>query len=436
VIKPRLSRDYNLYSFYMGNYQSNTVVQNLQQLYDMDPAKIDRLQGEIFRKHIVDEALVAGMKQKQLRLTNKVPMDKYNKINAFLDAVTDHGDILATTGTALNRSDLVSNYESQEAKYEREFKAQQQTREQQFVAQQKTRRHKYETELNSFNKSTINARKLFKLEEDYTGDQLKLSYKKLAMVYHPDRPTGDNQKFQVITKAYMALLEELKLNQPVKNFNELKQNASSFMEGQNNRPMKNVQMGQKFDNQLFNKIYTENRLHKAEDDGYGNWMRDNAMEEKDIEKSAIFSDNFNIGIFNSTFKDNVVNKNQVVEYKTPDGMFSGGGEGSYELGVDNIGNFSSGGFTDYKEAHTTHRLVDSDTITEKQFKNVEDLKKHRENMVPLTQAELRKLHSEETNELKLESLRNENVMKHDQVEFDVYNRMNKRMLESNFFSDR
>jgi curved DNA-binding protein CbpA len=402
----------------------------------MDPAKIDRLQAEILRKNIVDDALVEGMKQNQLRLTNKVPTDKYNKINAFLEAVTDHGDILATTGVALNRSELVSRYETQEEKYEREFKAQQQTREQHFIEQQRTRRKKYETELNSFNKSTINARKLFKLDDDYTGDQLKLAYKKLAMVYHPDRPTGDNQKFQVITKAYMALLEELKLNQPVKNFNELKQNSSSFMEEQNNRPMRNVQMGQKFDAQLFNKIYTENRLHKAEDDGYGNWMSDNAMEEKDIEKSAVFSDKFNIGIFNSTFKDKVVNENQVVEYKTPGGMFSGGGDGTYELGVDNIGNFSGDGFTDYKEAHTTHRLVDSDTITAKQFKNVEDLKKHRENMVPLTQGELRKLHSEETDQSSLESLRQENVMKHDRGEFDVYNKMNKRMLESNFFSDR
>lgn len=420
----------------MGNYQSNTVVQNLQKLYDMDHVKIDRLQSEILRKHIVDDALVSDMKQNQLRLTNKVPIDKYNKINAFLEAVTDHGDILATTGTALNRRDLVSNYESQEEKYEREFKTQQQTREQLFIKQQKLRRQKYENELNSFNKSTINARKLFKLHDDYTVDQLKLSYKKLAMIYHPDRPTGDNQKFQVITKAYMALLEELNLNQPVKTFSDLKHNASSFMQEQTNRPRRNVQMGQKFDNKLFNKIYSENRLHKAEDDGYGGWMRDNAMEDKDVEKSPIFSDNFNISIFNSTFKDNVVNKNQIVEYKTPEGMFSGGGERTYELGVDNISNFSGGGFTDYKEAHTTHRLVDSDTITAKQFKNVEDLKKHRENMVPLTQAELRKLHSEETNESELESLRNENVMKHDQVEFDVYNRMNKRMLESNFFGDR
>ena len=417
----------------MGNYQSHTEIENLQKLYNMNAEQLSVLRNEIRREKIKNQSLVDALKQTQTRLINKVPNNKYNDISTFLEDVSI-GNVSSEI-VSLTKNELSGRYESLEEKCEREFKKQQFDREQQFIAQQQNRREKYVTELNHFNKSSINALKLFKLNNNFTMDQLKSSYKKLALIYHPDRPAGNAPKFQVITKAYMALLEELKLNAPTKNFNELKQNASNFVEKQNNNPVKNAQMGQKFDSQLFNKIYTDNRLHKAEDDGYGDWITDNALEEKDIEKSELFSDKFNLNIFNSTFTDTVENSTKIVEYKTPTPLFNGVSN-TQELGVENIANFTGDGYSDYKEAHTTHRLVDTDKITNKQFKNVEELEKHRANMVPLTLAELRKIKSEETLEDHLENGRQENISKHDNQETQVYNRMNKHLLESNFYQER
>lgn len=57
------------------------------------------------------------------------------------------------------------------------------------------------------------------LEDHYTTlnvqfnartDEIKKSYKKLALKYHPDRKTGDVEKFQEIQKAYEILIDENK----------------------------------------------------------------------------------------------------------------------------------------------------------------------------------------------------------------------------------
>ena len=39
-----------------------------------------------------------------------------------------------------------------------------------------------------------------------TKQQIKQKYLKLSKQYHPDTPTGDNNKFQQLTKSYKILL--------------------------------------------------------------------------------------------------------------------------------------------------------------------------------------------------------------------------------------
>jgi DnaJ-class molecular chaperone len=47
--------------------------------------------------------------------------------------------------------------------------------------------------------------KILEVEKSATTDEIKKAYKKLAMKYHPDRPTGDAAKFKEIQGAHEVL---------------------------------------------------------------------------------------------------------------------------------------------------------------------------------------------------------------------------------------
>lgn len=407
----------------MGNFQSQSEVENLKKLYSLNKSQLDKLQSEIKRQRIKNDALVAALKNKQRLLHNKVPEESFDNVSNFLDNVDSSGGQLMAYG---------DSFEERENHFKQKFLEEQKQREQAFYRQQKARRSKYESELQSFKMSALNALKIFQLHEDFDNDDLKRAYRKLALKYHPDRPTGNSAKFQVITKAYMSLMEDLKMRAPQQSYNEMKESAKQYMEEQN--VVRAMPGSKKFDSKLFNKIYEENKLHRPEDDGYGKWIDDNSLEDKDIEKNEIFGNKFNLNVFNSTFDTSIKRpKNQIVKYKNPQAMDSFDGKSGL-LGVDRIDNFGGNGFSDYKEAHTQSRLIDSESLNErKTFKSVEELETHRKNMVPLTMAELREIESEKKKKEADEIKRQETVTQHDDREFQIYEKMNQRMIQHDFF---
>lgn len=52
--------------------------------------------------------------------------------------------------------------------------------------------------------------KILNISESATPDEIKKSYRKLALVYHPDRKGGDVQMFLKIKNAYNILIDERK----------------------------------------------------------------------------------------------------------------------------------------------------------------------------------------------------------------------------------
>lgn len=193
-------------------------------------------------------------------------------------------------------------------------------------------------------------------------------------------------------------------------------------------------MTDRFDASLFNKIYNENKLAKADDDGYGSWMKETEYKDADIKQSDLFSEKFNVNVFNSTFSEGVKKKsNEIIDYKTPTALNSNSGIDSYELGVEKINNFSGDGYADYRQAHSGPSFITTKQTDVKQFKSLEDIKKHREKIVPLSDAELRKLNDEDRFKEEFENRRRNNVVNNERNELENYNKINKRMLQSNFF---
>ena len=71
----------------MGNYQSQTDIQNLQKLYNMNLSELKNLKKIIKKEQIKNDLLINQLKQKQVLLKDKVPNDRYENINVFLNEI-------------------------------------------------------------------------------------------------------------------------------------------------------------------------------------------------------------------------------------------------------------------------------------------------------------------------------------------------------------
>ena len=323
-----------------------------------------------------------------------------------------------------------------------------------FKQQQKQRRELFEMELTNFNE-LFNPRHVLNLPKEFTLNDLKKSYRKAALAAHPDRG-GDAQLFKMITKAYMSLVEEYKRGRPTEKFNELRQNASTFMktQGNNNEDInKNrligtskgtkvrVGSGNDFDKNAFNKLYNENRIGNAYDKGYGNWSKHNALEEKDIPK--VFSDKFNLNVFNSMFskvKQTQSQQNQVIKYTDPQAMQISQDVGYTVLGQNKIKDFSNRYninsnnsklfYTDYRKAHTETTLIDPTSVKKrKNFTSVDDIRVQRANTnFSKTTKEKQKIKEQILYEKQKELERQRRLLKRDKIIEQQHKKINRMLI--------
>jgi len=90
--------------------------------------------------------------------------------------------------------------------------------------------------------STVDLYTVLNLEHNCTKNDIKRAYRKLVMLYHPDRPTGDEEMFELVQHAYNILHNPstrkeydniFKVSmQAESDFNDLKSRALNFMESQ------------------------------------------------------------------------------------------------------------------------------------------------------------------------------------------------------------
>ena len=245
----------------------------------------------------------------------------------------------------------------------------------------------------------------------------------------------------------MYLMEKIKQMIDDKQFVELKSNYSDFINQQENEKKTNVKVDKdNFNLKIFNQIYNDTRLNDVYDDGYGDMIGKKIDRERkyydpnDIEIENVFSDKFNISVFNTVFNSMKENQDQsdnmeIIEYSDPSAIIS---ENSCAmLGQDKIKDFSCDAFnnnlqyTDYKKAHTNGTLINPNKVKQRgDFKNMEELEEHRSNinyhMSPEEIARQEYLKSQE-NEAELKRL--ERVKEYDNRGSIQYNRVNQQLLD-------
>jgi curved DNA-binding protein CbpA len=146
------------------------------------------------------------------------------------------------------------------------------------------------------------------LEEEValTESELKKAYKKTAMKAHPDKG-GSERNFEAVTRAYAYLTEILNRIQggraagiktveaPSALKTERQSEAEAFKQVEPVRLNPN-----KLDLNAFNQMFEQTRIPDPDEDGYGDWLKN----EADV-SAPKFSGKFNRDVFHKMFEDEV-----------------------------------------------------------------------------------------------------------------------------------
>ena len=233
------------------------------------------------------------------------------------------------------------------------------------------------------NNEYFNPYEILNIDNLYNTEILKAKYKEKALIYHPDKPTGNIRIFQDITKSYLYLLKKYKENIPDKTIKELKDEFGKHINEEKGR--ENILLNDKnFNINKFNEIFTENNI-KSEDDGYNNFMK-NGVNKEEKKETYIFSDEFNINIFNKLFNEKIKNKKktEIQLYKEPETIFQSNSN-YIELGEDKVEDYSSAvGFnknihyTDCKIAYSEPEMLEIEE--QNNYTTIEELKNFRKDI--------------------------------------------------------
>ena len=286
-------------------------------------------------------------------------------------------------------------------------------------------------------KQKLNPYKILGVPKKFDEKTLKKAYLKAAQRTHPDRG-GSADEFQKVSIAYTLLEKKLKDSKNNHSHSELKNHSRNYLETQNTGT--NVQFDtERFDVDVFNKIYEENKVKEVYDDGYEHWMKENSVSE--ASQKPMFHDGFNKDLFNHEFEKyktehSQKNKHSLVKYEEPQVSISMRGKDSLmTLGQGKIEDFSGDmnglGYRDYKDAFTNSVLTvdpNSFNLEDRQI-SIGGVKKERSN-VSYNMSEQDRIMYEKRKmlEIEQESQRVERVQQNDEHHFSVHDQMHQRLL--------
>jgi curved DNA-binding protein CbpA len=205
-----------------------------------------------------------------------------------------------------------------------------------------------------------------------TEEMLKGAYKSAARKAHPDKG-GSKESFDSVTRAYAYLVDILKLvkgqqtkgsgDKPatLESAREARQTASSDWA----MPKEPVKLNPNNLNMtVFNQMFEQTRIPDPDEDGYGDWLKDEAGAKKQTGKgSKKFSDDFNREVFNRMFEEETgaPTSTAIQRFQQPQEMILSAGFG-VEIGRDRPADYTAAPnskqqFTDLRAAYTTENTV-------------------------------------------------------------------------------
>ena len=408
----------------MGNINSTETVYSekrnaLKKLYNMNHEQLDQLyqrinhergtrqanQGNILTNIDLQRLLINELRNYQSTLMGRVPIGEYNKVDNFL--------------TKMSKD--INSYLPMQQPQQQQASPPSPPRQQQQPPRLPHQQPSLKME---------DPRKFLQLPINFTKEQLKDNYRKLALKYHPDRNGGSDYLFDQLTIHYTTLMEELLLKDQGKQFNQLKTDSKLYAETQSRKPLKNKKLKGNFDINQFNNFYTENRMSTPQDSGYQDWFQNNQNTSEEPTRDYTLT----TGNFNDKFETSVpVPEQELIVYKSPEELFSGATDCEI-LGQTEIKNFSgetpSIKYTDLREAHTKTRLVDPSMIRRDNPRDLNEAKAQRSRIQDYTESEWSELEQDRIRREQEENTRVVNLKSRDDECFQRYDKIHKLMLDN------
>ena len=231
-----------------------------------------------------------------------------------------------------------------------------------------------EIDLNLDNYNLQDLLSLFKLEYDFTEDDLKRA-KKVALMTHPDKSNLDKKYFLFFTSAYKVIYS---IHQFRTRCNSQK-STEYFIEKEENEDkeqlLREIAKKKNF-NKIFNKLFEQNRIHdEASETGYGDWLKSNEdLDTRSTTRSEM----------NETFEKKKSEVRALVVHKDIEEIVSSSSSASDIVSErpESYGSsmFSSLQYEDLRKAHVecVIPVTMRDYEERKKFKNVDEFQRHRD----------------------------------------------------------
>ena len=283
-------------------------------------------------------------------------------------------------------------------------------------------------DFSKINLSLLDPYEVLEINKKFNWEELKLAYRKTALLTHPDKEGGNRIIFNFVTECFKSLAEEYKSRESNKSYIELKKQSKDYYDNENVEKIPAPITGTNF-NEKFNKKFEMCKIDNDEEDfGYGDIMTDSSNDRDDLPdpKNLFEKQKFDNSSFNKIFIKHTLPPppSQLIKYKDPEPLVLAKTMNYTEIGGKRPDDYSSSVekssknnliYTDYKIAYTNTRLVDDETFSIKNFKNVEEYQEHRNSKFKkgLTEKEKKYFELKKLKEEKEEYERQERIKQND-----------------------
>lgn len=299
----------------------------------------------------------------------------------------------------------------------------------------------------SIDVDALNAYEVLNVKKDFTWNELKEAYRKLAINTHPDKEGGNKDLFNIITYCFKKLAVDYKNREADKQHHDLKKQSAEYFDRMSTNtiphPSDVLKPSKDITNEIFNKNFEKCKVYDDEVEfGYGSMMQETSKTREDINIDRIIKkDKIDNESFNDIFNKKVPVSKQVIKYKEPEPLLLAKSLQFTEIGGKKPDDYTSSmntmeksrvlSYTDYMKAHDGTRLIDPNTVKTKDFNSVQEYEKYSDKKIKrgLSDKEKKLLEEKKLKEEKEEFARLERMKMYDKKIEKSYEKANRLFLK-------